>query len=431
MTPAATKHLLRWEAGKPLDRLDAYRAAGGYKALRKALLWKPEQVREEVKKGCLRGRGGAGFSAAMKWGFVPPAAGPKYLVINADEGEPGTFKDRAILANDPFRVIEGAAIIAHAVGLQAGYIYFRGEFMEIARKFEKAIEEARKGGCLGRSVFGSQLSFDLFVHVGAGAYICGEESALLESLEGRPGRPRLKPPFPAVAGAFARPTVVNNVETVACVPLILDMGGEAFSALGVPGDGGVRLFGLSGHVKRPGLYECPVGKNLKELIFGEGGGTLDDRPLKGVIPGGSSTPILLPDEIDVPMTFDALAKAGSMLGTGCPTVIAHPTCMVQVALRVARFYAHESCGQCTPCREGCAWMADTLELIESGRGSESDIALLESLPDRIEGRTICALGDAAAMPVRALVRKFRSEFEEHVRLGRCPLGASSASTPRH
>jgi len=420
MSTPQTKHLLRWENGKAIDSIDVFRVKGGFRALRKALAMKPEQVRDEVKKACLRGRGGAGFPAGMKWGFVPQTEGPKYLVINADEGEPATFKDRALLQFDPFRIIEGAAIIGHAVGLQTGYVYFRGEFAEIAHKFQLAIDQARKMGFLGKGILGSGLSFELYVHVGAGAYICGEESALLESLEGRPGRPRLKPPFPAIAGAFAKPTVVNNVETVACVPLIMDMGGEAFSALGATDDGGVKIFGLSGHVNRPGLYEFPVGKSLKEFIYEDGGGILGGAELKGVIPGGSSTPILLPAEIDVPLSFAGVAKAGSMLGTGCVTVIAHPTCMVQVACRIAEFYAHESCGQCTPCREGCDWMAQTLHQIETGKGRPEDIPLLESLADQIEGRTICALGDAAAMPVRAIVRKFRSEFEAHVASGRCP-----------
>lgn len=420
MSMQGTRYLLRWNQGKDLTSLEVYRSEGGLASLRKALGMTPEAVREEVKKANIKGRGGAGFPAGVKWGFVPPTDGPRYLVINADEGEPGTFKDRYLLSEDPFRVIEGAIIAGYAVGLTAGYIYIRGEFLEIAQKFEQAIEQFREAGYLGNKVMDSDYSFDLYVHMGAGAYICGEETALLESLEGRPGRPRLKPPFPAVAGAFAKPTVVNNVETIACVPLILDMGGDAFHKLGVESDGGVKLFGLSGHVKRRGVYEFPVGKNLKEFIYEDGGGILDDRELKGVIPGGSSTPILLPDEIDVPMTFAGLAAAGSMLGTGCATVIAHPTCMVQVTLRIAQFYAHESCGQCTPCREGCAWMAGICENIERGVGKMEDIDLLLNVCDQIEGRTVCPLGDAAAMPIRALVTKFRSEFEEHVRTGACP-----------
>lgn len=420
MSTAPTNYLLRWGDKKDLWKLDGYRLQGGFRSLRKALLMKPADIVAEVKKATIRGRGGAGFPAGVKWGFVPAGDGPRYLVINADEGEPGTFKDRALLTEDPFRIIEGAAIAARAVGLTAGYVYMRGEFLEIARKFEEAIAAARKAGYLGKSILGSGLSFDLFVHLGAGAYICGEETALLESLEGKPGRPRLKPPFPAVKGAFARPTVINNVETIAAIPVVLEIGGDAFHRLGVEGDGGVKLFGLSGHVNRPGLYEFPMGKNLKEFIFEDGGGITDGKALKGVIPGGSSTPILKPDEIDVPMTFDGLKSVGSMLGTGCATVIAEGTCMVQVALRVAKFYAHESCGQCTPCREGCAWMASTIDRFERGVASLGEIDLLLDVARNIKGRTICPLGEAAAMPVEALVTKFRDEFEAHVRAGGCP-----------
>ena len=417
---AQTNLLARWREKKDLAKLDGYKLAGGFRALRKALIMKPADIISEMKKATIRGRGGAGFPAGMKWSFVPPGEGPRYLVINADEGEPGTFKDRALLSEDPFRIIEGAVIAARAVGLTAGYLYVRGEFFEIAQRFEKAIADARKGGYLGKNILGSGFSFDLFVHLGAGAYICGEETALLESLEGKPGRPRLKPPFPAVKGAFARPTVINNVETIAAVPMILEMGGDAFHALGVQGDGGVRLFGLSGHVNRPGLYEFPVGKNLRELIFEDGGGIVGGKALKGVIPGGSSTPILLPGEIDVAMTCDSMRNAGTMLGTGCATVIAEGTCIVQVALRVARFYAHESCGQCTPCREGCAWMAATIERIEKGTAELRELDLLLEMARNIKGRTICPLGEAAAMPIEAFVTKFRDEFEAHIRAGGCP-----------
>jgi len=420
MSIGPTNLLLRWREKRDLDKIEGYKLHGGFRSLRKALIMKPADIIAEVKKANIRGRGGAGFPAGVKWGFVPPGDGSRYLVINADEGEPGTFKDRALLAEDPFRIIEGAAIAARAVGLTAGYVYMRGEFLEIAQKFERAIADARKGGYLGKNILGSGLSFDLFVHLGAGAYICGEETALLESLEGKPGRPRLKPPFPAVKGAFARPTVINNVETIAAVPVVLEMGGDAFCNLGVPGDGGVKLFGLSGHVNRPGLYEFPMGKNLKEFIYEDGGGLPDGKALKGVIPGGSSTPILKPDEIDVPMAFDGLKNVGSMLGTGCATVIAEGTCMVQVALRVARFYAHESCGQCTPCREGCAWMASTIERIEKGGAGMGEIDLLLDIARNIKGRTICPLGEAAAMPIEAFVVKFREEFEAHIRAGGCP-----------
>ena len=414
-----TNHLLRWNGEKDFKRVEVYRASGGFRSLRRALTMKPEQVAAEVKKANLLGRGGAGFPAGVKWGFLARDEGPKYLVINADEGEPGTFKDRYLLSEDPFRVIEGAVMAGYACGLTAGYVYIRGEFMEIARAFQEAIAQSRKSGCLGQRIMGTNFSFELYVHMGAGAYICGEETALLNSLEGKPGRPRLKPPFPAVVGAFSRPTIVNNVETIASVALILEIGGQAFADLGVEGDGGIRLMGLSGHVKNPGLYEFSTGKNLKEFIYEEGGGILGDRELKAVIPGGSSTPVLLPHEIDVPMTVKGLRGAGSMLGTSCATVIAEPTCMVEVTTRIASFYAHESCGQCTPCREGCSWMAATARKINQGLGCAADVDLLLDIAQSIQGTTICPLGDAAGMPVQAMVTKFRHEFDEHVKAGGC------------
>ncbi|MBM4370281.1 MAG: NADH-quinone oxidoreductase subunit NuoF [Deltaproteobacteria bacterium] len=422
----ATNHLLRTAgAGGDLASLAGYRAGGGFKGLRKALLMSPGDAVETVKKASLRGRGGAGFPAGMKWSFVPPpdGAGDRYLVVNADEGEPGTFKDRHILSRDPFRLIEGCVIAAWAARLTRGFIYVRGEFRQIIRDLERALEAARRAGYLGSRVLGKDFSFDLHVHPGAGAYICGEESALLESIEGKPGRPRLKPPFPAVRGLFGRPTVINNVETLALVPLVFELGPEAFLGLGAERDGGPKLYGVSGHVKRPGLYEFPMGKNLRELIYEDCGGILGDRALKGVIPGGSSCPILLPGEIDLPLTFDSVARAGSMMGTAGAIVIAEGTCMVQVALRIARFYAHESCGQCTPCREGCGWMARTLARIEAGSGQPEHLDLLLELCDQIQGHTICALGDAAAMPVRALVKKYREEFIRHIAEGRCPAAS--------
>lgn len=414
-----TNLILRWKEHPGLNQIETYRSLGGFAALRKALAMKPGDVIDEVKKATLRGRGGAGFPAGQKWSFLAKVEGPRYLVINADEGEPGTFKDRYIMAEDPFRLIEGAVIAGWACGLTDCYIYLRGEFADVAKGLRQAIAKARAAGILGPRVLGTDFSFDIYVHLGAGAYICGEETALLESLEGKPGRPRLKPPYPAVVGAFGRPSIINNVETIASVPIIVEMGGEAFHKLGVEGDGGVKLFGLSGHVKNPGLYEFPMGKNLKEFIEQEGGGTLNGGPIKGVIPGGSSTPILRADELDIPLTFDGVRKAGSMLGTACITVIEEPTCAVALAYRVASFYAHESCGQCTPCREGCAWIAETLRNLELGHGRPEDVDLLLSICDNIEGHTICALGDACAMPVRALVKKFRPEFDAHARQQGC------------
>jgi len=405
---------LRWQVSKGLGTLEGHLATGGFNALKRALAMAPDALTKEVEKAHLRGRGGAGFPAGVKWGFVPDSDGPRYLVVNADEGEPGTFKDRYLLSEDPFQLIEGSLVAAWAAKLTRGIVYLRGEFKAIAREFEGALEQARRGGYLGHNILGSGLDFDMEVCLGAGAYICGEETALLESVEGRPGRPRLKPPFPAVAGAFARPTVVNNVETLSAMPLILGMGGDAFHALGVEGDGGVKVFGLSGHVKRPGLYEFGMGKNLRQFIYEEGGGILGDLELKAVIPGGSSTAVLLPDEIDIPMSFDGLLAAGSMLGTACPIVIAEGTSMVEVASRIANFYAHESCGQCTPCREGCGWLARTLQQIISGAGNQEDIELMLSLCDGIVHRTICPFGEAVALPIAAIVKKFRHEFEEAI-----------------
>ena len=421
-----SNHLLRSsEPGKDLTTLVGYRTAGGFRALRKALLLKPADAIETVKTAWLRGRGRAGFPVGVKWSLVPrpDGTGERYLVVNADEGEPGTFKDRHILSQDPFRLIEGCLIAAWAAQLTQGFIYIRGEFKQIIHDMERAIDAARGAGYLGKRILGKDFTFDLHVHPGAGAHICGEESALLESIEGRPGRPRLKPPFPAVKGLFQRPTVINNVETLAVVPLVFDLGVVAFLALGMERDGGPKIYGVSGHVKKPGLYEFPMGKNLKELIYEDCGGILDDRTLKGVIPGGSSCPILLPDEIDISMNRDSMSEAGSMMGTANAIVIAEPTCMVQVALRLARFYAHESCGQCTPCREGCSWMARTLAQIEAGNGRRENIDLLLDLCDQIQGHTICAHGDAAAMPIRAIVTKFRNEFDQHIAEGRCPYAA--------
>jgi len=419
---STTNHLLRRsEPGKDLRTLAGYREAGGFKALRRVLRLEPEDVVETMKTALNRGRGGAGFPAGMKRGFVPPPdGGDRYLVVNADEGEPGTFKDRHILSEDPFRLIEGCIISARAARLNRGFIYIRGEFRRIIHDIEKVIEAVRRAGYLGERILGKDFSFDLHVHPGAGAYICGEESALLESIEGRPGRPRLEPPFPAVKGLFQRPTVINNVETLALVPLVFELGVDEFLNLGVERGGGPKIYGVSGHVKRPGLYEFPTGKNLRELIYEDCGGILDDRQLKGVIPGGSSCPILLPDEIDIPLGFDSVSKAGSIMGTGGAIVIAEPTCIVQVAMRIARFHAHESCGQCTPCREGCGWMERTIRQIESGGGQPEHPDMLVSLCDQIQGHTICALGDAAAMPIRAIVTKFRAEFDEHIAAGRCP-----------
>ncbi|HET8733308.1 MAG TPA: NADH-quinone oxidoreductase subunit NuoF, partial [Anaeromyxobacteraceae bacterium] len=368
----------RW--GKPNSAaLESYRADGGYGALDKALGMEPSAIVDEVKRSNLRGRGGAGFATGLKWTFLPKDVRPRYLTVNADESEPGTFKDRYIMEHDPHMLVEGIAITCYALDIHLAYIYIRGEFAKQARSLEKAIAEAYAAGYLGKKVNGKDFALDLHVHRGAGAYICGEESALLESLEGKKGYPRLKPPFPAVVGLWGKPTIINNVETIANIPWILSNGGEAFAALGTGKTGGTRLFGVSGHVNRPGVYEKPVHYNLKKLIMEDAGGIVGGRKVKAVIPGGSSAPVLTGDEIDVSMEFDALKAAGTMAGSGGVIVFDDSTCMVRALSRVAKFYAEESCGQCTPCREGTSWMEGVLEKLEHGHGTAADVAKLEQL----------------------------------------------------
>jgi len=407
--------------------------AGAYVTARRALTsLEPAQIQAEVKAANIRGRGGAGFPAGMKWGFLAKREGVKpYLVINADEGEPGTFKDRTIMELDPHRLIEGCIIACYAIGANTCYIYVRYELAQAIARLDAAIAEARSAGYLGALPFGTGHAIEIYTHPGAGAYICGEETALLNSLEGRRGEPRLKPPFPAVAGAFGAPTIVNNVETIASVPDIVKMGGEAWSKLSkLPNDGGTRLYGVSGHVKNPRVFEAPVGITLREMIYDYCGGMLSDaRPLKAVIPGGSSTPVLRPDDIvqapdpksplhpwhgkshiDVPMGVDTMRALGTMLGTCCAIVMDSSVSMVDVSRNLMRFYAHESCGQCTPCREGTGWLYDTLKLVCTGKGRVEDVNLLVDISNNMMGNTICALADGTAMPMLALVRKFRDEF---------------------
>jgi NADH-quinone oxidoreductase subunit F len=412
----------RW--GKPDSAsLASYRADGGYASLDKALGMEPAAVVDEVKRSNLRGRGGAGFATGLKWTFLPKDIRPRYLTVNADESEPGTFKDRYIIEHDPHMLLEGIAITCYALDIHLAYVYIRGEFAKQARILEKAIEEARAAGILGPRLLGKRdFALDVWVHRGAGAYICGEESALLESLEGKKGYPRLKPPFPAVVGLWGKPTIINNVETVANVPWIVQHGGEAFAALGVGKSGGTRLFGVSGHVVRPGVYEKPVAYNLKKLILEDCGGVPGGRKIKAVIPGGSSSPVLRGDEIDISLEFDAVKAAGSMSGSGGVIVFDESTCMVRALARISKFYAEESCGQCTPCREGTSWMEGICEKIEHGHASAADVAKLEQLAGNIGGQTICALGDAASMPVQSFVKKFRDEFLRHVEERRCPFG---------
>ena len=408
--------------------IDVYEAGGGYAALRRAVTsMGPDEVTELVKKSGLRGRGGAGFPTGLKWSFMPKGEKkkPHYLLLNADESEPGTFKDRLLMERDPHLVIEGCMISSYAIRADVCYIYIRGEFVHAARVLERAIAEAYARGWAGRGVAGSGWNCELVLHRGAGAYICGEETALMTSLEGNRGYPRNKPPFPAQAGFFGCPTTINNVETLACVPFIVERGAEWFLGLG-PNErnSGPKLYCLSGHVKRPGVYEASMGLPLKELIYELGGGMLRaDRPLKACIPGGSSVPVLTGAECDVNLDFDSLVKAGSALGSAGIMVMDSSTCMVRALERIAHFYAHESCGQCTPCREGTGWLERIVSRIEAGQGRAGDLELLKNVADNIEGNTICALGDAAAWPVQSFVKRFGDEFRAHVEARACTVSA--------
>jgi len=402
--------------------LDAYLASDGYAALRKAFDMTPDQIIEEVKVSALRGRGGAGFPTGMKWSFVPRnSPKPKYVICNADESEPGTCKDRLLMEYDPHQLIEGMMICGRAIDSHAGYIYIRGEYRYLIDIMDRAIDEAYARGYLGSNVMGKGWKFDVYTHTGAGAYECGEESALLDSLEGKRGIPRLKPPFPAVVGAWQSPTVVNNVESYSAVPPILRGGGAKFAALGTPKNGGTRLFCLSGHINKPGVYELPMGFDLMRMINEVGGGMRNGKKLKAVIPGGSSCPVLTAAECqNLPMDFDSVAKVKSMLGSGGVIVMDEDTCMVKAMLRIMRFYAHESCGWCIPCREGTTWLRKVLTRMHDGGGQRSDIDLMYDVARNMLGRTFCALGDAAAMPMMSFVEKFRDEFEAHLDGKPCP-----------
>jgi len=401
--------------------LDTYLGSDGYSAFRKVLEMTPEQIIEAVKTSNLRGRGGAGFPTGLKWSFVPRnSPKPKYVICNADESEPGTCKDRVLMENDPHQLIEGMMIAGRAIDSHAGYIYIRGEYRYLIEIMDRAIDEAYARGILGDNVMGSGWAFHLYTHTGAGAYECGEESALLDSIEGKRGIPRLKPPFPAVVGAWQCPTVLNNVETYCAVPAIIRDGGAAFAALGTPKNGGTRLFCLSGHVNKPGVYELPMGFNLLRMINEVGGGMRNGKKLKAVIPGGSSCPVLKADECDLAMDYDTVAKAKSMLGSGGVVIMDEDTCMVNVMLRIMRFYAHESCGWCIPCREGTSWLKKVLVRLHDGGGREADIDLMYDVAKNMLGRTFCALGDAAAMPMMSFVEKFRPEFEAHAHGQPCP-----------
>ncbi len=403
-------------------RLETYQAEGGYEALKKILSEKTaqEEIIETVKQSGLRGRGGAGFPTGLKWSFINRTApGDKYVVCNSDEGEPGTFKDRDILRYNPHALIEGMIICGYAIGAVAGYNYIRGEFWEPYERFEEALAEAREAGLLGEDILGSGFDFDIHSHLGAGAYICGEETALLESLEGKKGQPRFKPPFPAMFGLYGRPTVINNTESLASIPDIMRQGADWFREIGVPNSGGPKLFSVSGNVVRPGNYEIPMGTPFAELLE-MAGGMRDGRVCKAVIPGGSSAPVLPGDVMmDLTMDYDSIAQAGSMLGSGAVIVMDDSNCMVKVLDRISYFYFEESCGQCTPCREGTGWMHRVVHRIETGRGRPEDLDLLDDVAKKIMGRTICALGDAAALPVAGFIKHFRDEFQYHIDNKKC------------
>jgi NADH-quinone oxidoreductase subunit F len=406
---------------KVRHNLDSYRKVGGYVQWERILEDKPDPnvIIEELKLSSLRGRGGAGFPTGLKWSFMPRTLpGQKYIVCNSDEGEPGTCKDRDILRYNPHQLVEGMAIAGYCIGATVGYNYIRGEFYEPIANFEQALDEAYGAGLLGKNVLGSGVDFDLYTHLGAGAYICGEETALLESLEGKKGQPRYKPPFPAQAGLYGKPTTINNTESLASVPVILEKGGEWFLNQGRPNNGGPKLFSITGQVARPANFEVPLGTAFRDLLE-MAGGVEGGKRLKAVIPGGSSVPVV-PGEVmmQTDMDYDSIAKAGSMLGSGAVIVIAEGTCMVKVLANLSHFYAHESCGQCTPCREGTGWLSRVLHRILHGQGRPSDLDLLDNVAGRIGGRTICALGDAAAMPVQSFLKHYRHEFEHLIEHGK-------------
>jgi NADH-quinone oxidoreductase subunit F len=417
---ATEQHVvLQGAEDKPLLKLEDYRDAGGFASLEQARLMEPAQVVQEILDSGLRGRGGAFFPTGRKASFLAKGTGkPTYLVVNADESEPGTFKDREIMFRVPHRLIEGCLITAHAIECDRVFIYIRGEYLHEFELLRDALKEVHKAKLLG--------GVTIVLHRGAGAYICGEETALLESLEGKRGQPRTKPPFPAVAGLYASPSLINNVETIATVPKIIELGAKEYAKIGIPPDSsGTRVFSLSGNVVNGGNYELPMGVTLRELIYDIGGGIPDGRELKAVIPGGSSVPVLTADQVDVPLDASSMAEAGSMLGSGAIIVIDDRCCMVQLGLRVAQFYMHESCGKCTPCREGTRWMVQILEGIEEGTASQGDLDLLLDVCDRILGKCLCPLGDAAAMPVASYIDKFRAEFQEHID-GGCPMHGESS-----
>jgi NADH-quinone oxidoreductase subunit F len=402
-------------------KIDTYIKNGGYRALPKALKeYSPPDLIEMVKKSGLRGRGGAGFPTGLKWGFVPKdSPKPKFLLCNADEGEPGTFKDRWLIEKDPHQLIEGIIISSYAIGAHRSFIYIRGEFAFGAERLKNAIKEAYHKGYLGKDILGSGFDLDLEAYRGGGAYICGEETSLMESIEGERGNPRVKPPFPASVGLYQNPTVINNVETLSNIPHIVLNGADWYAGIGMPKSTGTKIFSLSGHVKNPGNYELSMGTTLRELIYDYGGGIKDDRKLKAVIPGGVSTPVLTSQLLDVKMDFESLFEAGSLLGSGAVIVMDETTCLVKVAYRLSKFYEHESCGKCVPCREGTRWIRMIMERIENGKGREEDIDLLLDICTNIAGKTVCPMGDAAVVPIMSTIQKFRDEYEYHIKNKKC------------
>ncbi len=408
--------------------LQAYEGRGGYDALKKALGMDQAAIIEQVKDSGLRGRGGAGFPTGMKWGFIPQDnPNPKYLVVNADESEPGTCKDIPLMMANPHVLVEGVAISSYAIRANTAFIYIRGEVLHVIRRVQRAVKEAYLAGHLGKNIHGSGYDLDVIVHAGAGAYICGEETALLEGLEGRRGQPRLRPPFPAVAGLYASPTVINNVESIASVPAIIEHGADWFASMGTEKSKGHGIFSLSGHVKNPGQFEAPLGITLRQLID-LAGGMREGHQLKFWTPGGSSTPLLTEDHLDVPLDFEGVGEAGSMLGTRALQIFDETTCVVRAVLRWTEFYKHESCGKCTPCREGTWWLVQTLARLERGQGSEADLDLLLDQCDNILGRSFCALGDGATSPISSSIQYFREEYLAHLTHGGCPFDPAASTT---
>ncbi len=415
MSAPTAPHLLLDGIDEPgLNTLEVYERRGGYEVMKNALRGPQDGIIQELKTSGLRGRGGAGFPLGMKASFIPEGPMDKYLVCNADESEPGTFKDRELMQKCPHRLIEGMIIASYAVTANRGFIFIRGEYMHQADILEAAVEEAKAAGYLGNDILGTGHNFELWVHRGAGAYICGEETGLLDSLEGKRGNPRLKPPFPANQGLYQGPTLLNNVETLATIPVILGMGGEEYAKLGVERSAGTKLISISGHVQKPGNYEIELGMKARDIIYGLAGGPTKGHDVKFWFPGGSSSPVLLPEDLDLPYDFDSMAKAGSMLGSGAIIVCDDTSSAVQVALKLAQFYRHESCGKCTPCREGTNWTLRMLERIDEGLATPMDLDRLDSVQEQIKGNCLCVLGDAMAMPVGSLINKFRQEFEDHI-----------------